>query len=215
MGPAMTVVSWLLLALAGVAAVLDWWSVAADRRRVEYVAKPLVLILLIGVAVLLVPADPGVRTAVVVGLGFGLVGDVLLMLDRFVAGAAAFLIGHIAYLVAFLQVPLKAGWLFAGAVILGLLLSLVARPVLAGALSRSRLLGGIVAAYLVALGAVLVLGVGTGNLWAAAGVTLFAVSDALLALGRFADRSPGGRVTVHVTYHLAQALIVLSLPTLG
>ena len=79
------------------------------------------------------------------------------MLDRFVAGAAAFLIGHIAYLVAFLQVPLKAGWLFAGAVILGLLLSLVARPVLAGALSRSRLLGGIVAAYLVALGAVLVL----------------------------------------------------------
>ena len=41
------------------------------------------------------------------------------------------------------------------------------------------------------------------------------MSDALLALGRFADRSPGGRVTVHVTYHLAQALIVLSLPTLG
>ncbi|MFN8125586.1 MAG: lysoplasmalogenase [Candidatus Nanopelagicales bacterium] len=211
----MNAVTWVCLAVAGAAAGVDWWSVVRERRSVEYVAKPLVLVALIAAALVLVPADGGVRVAMVVGLGFGLIGDVFLMLDRFIPGAAAFLVGHIAYLVAFVQVPLTGSWLFGGAVILGLLLSLVARPVITGALGRSSVLGGIVIAYLVALGAVLVLGVGTGNLWAAAGVILFAVSDSLLALGRFAGRAPGGRVMVHVTYHVAQALLVLSLPTLG
>lgn len=207
----MTPGAWVAVVLAAVAAVTDWWAVGTDRRRVEYVAKPAVLIALVAAALLLEPADPAVRAAVVVGLIFGLAGDVLLMLDRFVPGAAAFLAGHVAYIVALLLVPLYPGMLAVGALLLAGLLALVARPVLAGAARRSRVLGGIVAVYLVALGAVLVLGVGTAVPAAVVGVTSFAVSDALLAYGRFVAPAPGGRVAVHVTYHVGQALLALAL----
>ncbi len=51
--------------------------------------------------------------------------------------------------------------------------------------------------------------------WAASSRSTFAASDALLAWGRFVGPAPGGRVAVHVTYHVAQALLVLALPTLA
>ncbi len=210
----MTGAAWLAILVAVVAAPVDWWAVARERLETEYVAKPLVLVALIAAAAALTPGDAAVRTAVVVGLTLGLIGDVLLMLDRFIPGAAAFLLGHLAYLVAFLLVPQKGPFLFAGAIIIGILLGLVARPVVAGARRRSTTLTVVIVAYLIVLGAVVVFGFGTGNPWLMAGVLLFAVSDALLAYGRFVGSAPGGRVAVHVTYHLAQLLIVLSLPTL-
>ena len=40
---------------------------------------------------------------------------------------------------------------------------------------------------------------------------LFVVSDTVLALNRFVRPIPTGDVAVHVTYHLAQGLLVLSL----
>lgn len=211
----MTAAAALALLLAATAAVVDWWAVARDRRDVEYIAKPAVLVALIGSATALVPADATVRTVVLVGLTCGLIGDVLLMLDRFVPGAAAFLLGHVAYVAAFALVPRLPALLALGVVVLGILLAAVARPVLRGARQRSPVLAVVVALYLVALGAVLVLGIGTGVPAAAAGVTFFAVSDALLAYGRFVRPNPGGRVAVHVTYHVGQALLVLSLLTMS
>ncbi len=211
----MTAAAWFALAAAAVAAGFDWWAVGRDRRGVEAVAKPAVLVALIAAAAALTPADGAVRTAMVVGLTLGLIGDVLLFLDWFIAGAAAFLLGHVGYLVAFLLVPQHTGTLVAGAVLLGVLLSVVARPVVAGAGRRSRVLGVIVVAYLAVLGAVVVFGFGTANPLVMAGVTLFAGSDALLAYGRFVGPAPGGRVAVHVTYHVAQALLVLALPALA
>ena len=50
---------------------------------------------------------------------------------------------------------------------------------------------------------------GTGLLVTAIGGALFVVSDALLGWGRFVGPAPGGRVLVHVTYHLGQAGLVL------
>jgi uncharacterized membrane protein YhhN len=46
---------------------------------------------------------------------------------------------------------------------------------------------------------------------AAVGATFFVLSDTLLALNRFVRPLPLGNVAVHVTYHLAQGLLVLSL----
>jgi uncharacterized membrane protein YhhN len=46
---------------------------------------------------------------------------------------------------------------------------------------------------------------------AAAGGVLFFVSDSVLALNKFAFAVPGSAVIVHVTYHLAQVLLALSL----
>lgn len=205
----------IALAVAAVAAVVDWWSVARDRKEIEYVAKPAVLVALIAAAAALVPADGGVRTAMVIGLTLGLIGDVLLMFDMFVPGALAFLLGHVAYIVAFLMAGLYVIALVVGAVLLGLLLFICAKPILAGAGRQSATMRLVVLVYLVALGAVLVLGSGTAVAATAAGVALFAVSDALLAYGRFVGPAPGGRVLVLVTYHLGQALLVISLLSLA
>lgn len=207
----MTDASWVLFAVAAVAAAFDWWSVATDRRRVEYAAKPAVLVALIGAALVLDPAHQAVRWWFVVGLVFGLAGDVLLMLDKFIPGAAAFLLGHIAYVVGFLLVPLQPLWLGAGLLLLVVGVIVVGRRILVAASQRSRVLGGVVVAYLAALAAVLVLGIGTALPIAAAGALLFATSDALLAWGRFVGPAPGGRTLVHITYHCAQALLVLAL----
>lgn len=207
----MTVASWLLLAVAAVSAAFDWWSVATDRRPVEYVAKPAVIVVLIGVALTLDPAQEAVRWWFVIGLVFGLAGDVLLMLDKFIPGAAAFLLGHIAYVVGLLLVPLQPLWLGVGLLLFVVGVVLVGRRIVAAAAQRSRVLGGVVVAYLAALGAVLVLGIGTALPVAAAGALLFATSDALLAWGRFVGSAPGGRTLVHITYHSAQALLVLAL----
>lgn len=211
----MTASAWVALAVAALAAVVDWWSVARDRRDIEAVAKPAVLVALIAAAAALSPADPAVRTAMVVGLTLGLIGDVLLFFDQFLPGAAAFLMGHLAYLVAFLMTPLSLPWLIGGAIAMGVMVGTVAGPIVTGARDRSRTVGRVVIVYLTVIGAVLVFGVGTGNVWVVAGVVLFTVSDALLAYGRFVGPAPGGRVAVHVTYHVAQALLVASLVTLA
>ena len=43
------------------------------------------------------------------------------------------------------------------------------------------------------------------------GAALFVVSDTILAVNRFVRPLPHGDVAVHLTYHLAQGLLVLSL----
>ena len=68
-----------------------------------------------------------------------------------------------------------------------------------------------VAVYLVAILTMAVLAANVGVPAAATGAALFVVSDTLLALNRFVRPIPHGDVAVHVTYHLAQMLLVLSL----
>ena len=67
--------------------------------------------------------------------------------------------------------------------------------------------------YVVALGSAVVLGVGTEQLWIAAGIVLFAVSDLVLASDRFVQARPLAPLVVIICYHLAQALLLLGLVT--
>ena len=68
-----------------------------------------------------------------------------------------------------------------------------------------------VAVYLVAIATMAVLAFNVGVPAAAAGAVLFVVSDTVLALDRFVRPIRHGTLAVHVTYHLAQGLLVLSL----
>jgi uncharacterized membrane protein YhhN len=68
-----------------------------------------------------------------------------------------------------------------------------------------------VAVYVGALATMVVLAVNVGVPAAAAGAVLFLVSDTVLAWTRFVRPVRSGPVAVHVTYHLAQGLLVLSL----
>ena len=206
---------WILpMALAGVIAVLDWWAVATDRRDIERWAKPAVMVFLIVAAVLIPAESDWIRWWIVIGLAFGLVGDVLLFADRFIPGAAAFLVGHLAYVAALVLVPQEPRGLLVGAVIVLLVAGLVGRKIVAAAWAKAPLLGGIVAAYMAVIAVVVILAVGSTSMVVAIAALLFLTSDALLAWARFVGPAPGGRVTVMVTYQLAQAGFVLAIPTL-
>jgi len=206
--------AWFALGAAAVFAGIDWWAVGRGDVHLEHRAKPLVLLSVIAVAVTLTPADPALRWPVVAGLVFGLVGDIGLMLDRFVAGALAFAAGHVCYLIAFVPVPHTPRALVAASLVGALLLALAAPGVVRGAWARAPTLGGVVAGYVLLLVAVLVAGAGTGVAVLAAGVVLFTVSDLLNGRRRFVGPTRGGRVAIHATYHVGQALIALSLLTL-
>jgi uncharacterized membrane protein YhhN len=217
---------WTLLALAAVAAVVDWIAVARDDTRLEYGAKPAVLALLMAAAAVLPDAHTDLvdrKWWFVAALAFCLLGDVLLMLPRdlFVPGLLAFLVGHLLFIVGLLQPPSPPGtppfaFSTTGLVVASLVAvayGVVPATLIFRALARdgtSPLIGP-VAVYLLAILTMAVLAANVGSPVAAVGAALFVVSDTVLALNRFVRPLPFGNVAVHVTYHLAQGLLVLSL----
>ncbi len=206
-----------LLALTGVAALVDWYAVARERHRLELAAKPLTLALLLAAAA---TADLGAaKPWVLAALALGLAGDVALMFSRgqepdapFLLGLGCFLAGHVAYLVAFSRHGLHTAHLIAGVLIVAGS-STFTLPRVLGAVRSSggRQLAGAVALYAGALGAMAALAVGTGSLATAAGGLLFLASDTVLAWNRFVRPLRHGPLAVIVTYHLAQVLIVVGL----
>ena len=149
------------MAIAAVIAVLDWWAVGTDRRGIERWAKPAVMVFLIAAAVLIPAESDWIRWWIVIGLAFGLAGDVLLFQDRFIPGAAAFLIGHLAYIVALVPIEHPLPAVIFGLVIVGAFAISMGRRIVIGAWRQSPVLGGIVAAYMITIGTVVVLAVGS------------------------------------------------------
>lgn len=210
----MTTTAAILLAVAALAATIDWWSVATDRLGVEFLAKPAVVICLIGVA-LAIEIDPGgasnvERGIIIAALGASLVGDVVLMTPdaRFEAGLAAFLLAHLLYIAALAPDFDIGPGLIAGFLIVALGFGVVPQ-VLAGARQHGQLIVAAVAAYIVVVSAMGIVAAGTGLVVTGIGGALFVTSDALLGWGRFVGPAPGGRVLVHITYHFGQAGLVL------
>src|SRR5437016_14122422 len=106
----------------GVFALLDWLAVSRRIRALEYVAKPATLLALLAYA-----AFGHASPWLVAALAFSLLGDIFLMLpaDLFLAGLAAFLIAHLAYIGAFVgPVAPRLVWL---AVVIGVLAPVAAR----------------------------------------------------------------------------------------
>jgi uncharacterized membrane protein YhhN len=210
-----------LIVLAGLVGVGDWVAVARRLFRLEYLLKPLTLILLIAAAA---SADLGApKPWVIAALIFGLIGDVGLMLGRdaadgatpdlpFLLGLSAFLVGHLCYLGAFVAYGLHALDVTAGLLVVGGASVLALPPVLLGARrTGGAQLASVVAAYSAVLGAMAVLAVGTGSIPTAIGALLFLGSDIVLAWHRFVTRLLRGPVIVIVTYHLGQILILAGL----
>jgi uncharacterized membrane protein YhhN len=68
-----------------------------------------------------------------------------------------------------------------------------------------------VASYLGAISLMVAAAAAAGDAWAIAGAALFLSSDAVLGWSSFVAREPWMPITIMVTYHLAQAALVLSL----
>jgi uncharacterized membrane protein YhhN len=210
----------LLAAAAAAAAGLNWLAVARGWRRLEYLAKPAVMLALL--AWLLAHGGPWPVPVLLfsVGLVCSLVGDVALMLpgDLFLAGLGAFLLAHLAYIaslsrgglpplvpVAVLAVPLA-----------GVSLWLVTRISQALAARGAHGLRGPVAAYTLVLGLMVLAALGTlarpaWDLGAAAlvsaGAVLFMLSDAVLAWNKFVAPVRAGPMLIIVAYHVGQMLL--------
>lgn len=209
----MTVVLWVLV--AGFA-VLDWYAVWRGSRAIERLAKPLTMVALTAAALSMGAADTAPGRWLLAGLVLGLLGDVALLGSserRFMAGLSAFLLGHLAYVAAFLPVgPQSLVAALPGVVLVVALVALVGPPVLRAAAAQGGPgLGGAVAAYMLVIGAMVVTAWGTGRPLVAAGATVFMVSDAVLAHARFVRPWARASLLVMVTYHLGQVLIVLGL----
>lgn len=211
MSPAVLVLSVLALVSAGLHIPAEY---GGPRWRV-YAFKPLTTTLILAIAGLAaVGVEPRYQWAIVIGLVFSLAGDVFLMLpgDRFIAGLVAFLLAHIAYIVAFTTgAPLgTAPWLL-------LPVALVAAVVLRLLWPGLGRLKAPVTIYVV----VIVVMTWTASarasvlpsaatLLAAVGAVLFLASDAILALNRFGKPFRAGRALNLATYFAGQWLIALS-----
>ena len=202
---------------AGIAASAAGAIVGEHRglRRLVYGCKPAATLLILVLAA--TAPDPVSRTyqaLVVAGLLLSLAGDVFLMLprDRFVAGLAAFLLAHLAYIAAFAPGTISA----LGLAGLGVLL-IAAALLVRGMWPRLGTLRVPVLLYAAALTAMAwqalerYAALGTAAALAAAvGAGLFVVSDAVLAWERFVRRSRWSGAVVMATYYAAQWLIARS-----
>jgi len=206
-------VLWLILAI--IFASLEVLAVSKNVQRLEYVAKPAVMVCLF----LWLFADTGLQGhAFWFGMGilFSLAGDVLLTFERmFLPGLVAFLLAHLAYIVGFREEILT---LTAWSLILALFI----------AVNIGRLLGRIVETmrskgenklvfpvlvYGIIISVMLYAAMSTisnsawknsAALFISVGAFFFCVSDAILAWNKFVAPVRNGRVWNIVLYYLGQ-----------
>ena len=208
-------------------AVIDWVAGAKNWKKVEYVAKPAAMLVLLGLLALV----GGFRSLPLIcfGLGifFSLAGDVFLMIsyarfsDRwFLPGLAAFLLAHVSYIVG-LNIPLPEVspiWSLGLAVVLALGAARILRRIIDGVRKKGLprlvrpvgLYGTVITLML--LSALLTLNNANWNSSAAGlvalGAILFFFSDVLLAWNKFVKPIKNGRLVNMILYHLGQAALV-------
>lgn len=208
----------LLVFVVAAAALADWWAVGGRHRRAEIVLKPLTMAALVGVAATIGDAPGDVRGWLVFGAGMGFVGDVALLVDSqaaFLIGLGAFAVGHIGYTLAAVFVDARVGWMVPGAVLMASLLGYrFASHTVAGARRQGgRAMEIAVWCYAAVIALMVVSAWGTALALAAAGATLFAVSDWILGYQRFVAPLPGRRLSVMIPYHVGQTMLIVGLAT--
>jgi uncharacterized membrane protein YhhN len=204
-----------------VSAVLYLRAVYRGVQRQVFLFKPLTTALILLIA--LWAADAPSRLfnwLVAAGLLFSLAGDVFLMLpgDYFIAGWAAFLLAHLAYIAAFVSDggPYWSPWLLLAGLLYGLVILRYLWPYLrrfrfpAAAYMLIIVIMAWQAAGRVAQGRVVGQGAGLSGWLAFVGAILFVASDTILTINRFARPFGSARLLYMSAYYLAQWLIALS-----
>ncbi|MEZ5321848.1 MAG: lysoplasmalogenase [Microthrixaceae bacterium] len=206
---------WVLFAVAAVLALTDWWAVAGEHRPVELFAKPATMLPLIVSAAAMPTSETVLRGWFVVGLVCSLVGDVFLMSQPperwFVPGLAAFLVGHLAYIVGLLAGGVDRVAVVIGAVMVVAAVFVLGPKVLAGARREDPRLVSPVAAYIGVISVMVVCAIGSTVWLAILGAVLFYLSDLCIGWSSFVGPFRHSRLVIITTYHLAQALLVASI----
>lgn len=210
-----------LTILALVFAALEAWALYKQWTRVEWLAKPAVMVCLF---IWLVSAVGWEGAALWFGLGilFSLAGDILLMLSLerfFLWGLVSFLIAHILYIVGFnLPMPGLSAWSVILAVLIGWGGARVLRRIVSAALEKGQtrmrlpiVVYGLVISLML-LSAMLKLndlswGAGAALL-VSFGAFLFYLSDVILAWNKFVAPIQHGRIFNIAAYHLGQIALI-------
>jgi uncharacterized membrane protein YhhN len=202
-------------------AILEALALSKNWARVEYIAKPAVMIILF----VWLWTSVGLNGSLLwfgLGILFSLMGDVLLMisLDKmFLVGLIAFLLAHMAYIIGFnIPLPVFSGWGIVFAVMVGLGGTRIIRRILdALAAKKQANMRTPIIAYsliisLMLLSAMMKLSDMTWNPNAAAlvsmGAFLFYISDIILAWHRFVAPIQNGRIYNIAAYHLGQISLI-------
>jgi uncharacterized membrane protein YhhN len=216
--------NYFFFGLSFVLAVVDWIAVAQAWKKLEYFAKPAMMVALLAFMF----QNGGLSEGAVwftLGLAFSLAGDVFLMLpkEQFIAGLVAFLIAHVAYIIGLrpsLSLGLPSLLIALG---LALLVALTAiqiyRRIAAGLKAGGKSsLRGPVLIYTVVISVMLFSAMLTllsddwfsvHALTVCVGAALFFLSDAILAWNKFVRPIRYGRLMNMSSYHLGQLLIAL------
>jgi alkenylglycerophosphocholine/alkenylglycerophosphoethanolamine hydrolase len=215
------------LILLFLVAAINWAAVAKDWKKVEYIAKPATMLVLLGL--LAVVGGFTALPLICFGLGifFSLAGGMFLRVsyarfsDRwFTPGLIAFLLAQLTYIVG-LNIPMpnvSPIWSLGLSVILALSSVRILRRILAGVrqkglrrLERPAVLYGMIIT-LTLLSALITLfspewKASASGLVASGGI-LFYFSDVLLAWNKFVGPIKNGRLVNLILYHLGQFALV-------
>ena len=215
--------SYFLISCALIIAVVDWFAVAKNWKKLEYFAKPGVIILLI-VWLLINDGYQSPTIYFLSGLLFSLVGDIFLMMpdEKFTAGLVSFLLAHLAYIRGFtiFGINLSSGLILISAVIGSLGFVILKKLLNSLNLQNQGNLRLPIIVYAIIICFMLISAFSTmitpiinwkliPAITVSVGAILFFISDTTLAWNRFINSLPLGRLIVIISYHLAQITITL------
>lgn len=210
----MTLASSVLLALAGLFALLNWYAVGQSIKRLEFISKPSAATSFLFAAAFLDVDHSAVWWFRLAALFLCIFGDVFLMLPRnaFIQGLISFAIAQILFAFSFIAGGVEISWLIVGLVVVLPFSFVLARRFVAALKHRemNELVAPVVV-YLVVISVMAVTAIGNGSALAIAGAIIFMASDSLIAESRFVQSKPWHSVGIMVTYHCALAGLTLSL----
>ena len=201
-----------LVTAVGLGALL--WGEWKEQPGVRAIAKPLAsagfLVAAIGFGAL----ESRYGAIVLGGLVLGALGDVCLLgsgKGAFIAGLVSFLLGHVAYVIAFSSLPISASQAFIAAVAMAVIMGFIARWVFPHA-PDMRIPIGI---YMLVIAAMCVVAIGAGAAGAPwmipVGAVMFTVSDIAVVRDRFVSPGFVNRLWGLPLYYAAQLIIAWSI----
>lgn len=208
----------VLLCVAGVFALADWWAVASRHQAAEYVAKPAMTAACLLAAAVSPAQASAQRGWWIAAFAFCLAGDVFLMFDRwkeasyFVFGLGSFFLGHVFFVAGFAARGWDTSRVIVSAIAVGILGGALLIALARGAIARGqRDMVVPLCAYVSVITVMMSGAIGAGPVIAIVGAGLFMLSDSMIGISRFLKPFPGHDLAVIVTYHLALIGLVLAL----
>lgn len=199
----LTVLPWLILLMSA----LYIFIIPEDPHGVKLLFKIIPMLLIITYTFLHIPQkSKRLHWATLIGLVFCMCGDGLL--DWFVVGLSAFLIGHLCYMTGFFSEWRFSAWRFATIVPIAGYAAYMGTQ-LVQALQDDNDTGLIipVIAYISVIALMAWSAIMTGRLWATIGSLLFLASDSILSWNLFVSDITYSGVLIMTTYYAAQYCI--------